>query len=520
MIDSVAAILRSQARQRPSSMAIRGEGRSITYGELDARSSQLANALRGLGVGRGDRVAYIDRNATEFWETAFAAAKIGAAITPLNFRLTSGEIATILRDAEPSAVVIADPVRSALEPTWRPHSVATLVVGDLVAPTASNEFAYEDVLRAHEPRDPGDEATGSELAVLMYSSGTTGPSKGIQITAGNLLFAVANFTNEFRPDESSSNLVSPPYYHIAASGWSLIAMHAGGCIVQVRDPLPRTLLSLMVEERTTHAALVPAIIRSIVEMPEAWEADVSTLRTVVYGSSPIDRVLLARAVELFDADFTQSYGLTETVGIGTLLRPADHVGGDVTRLRSAGRAAADVDVDIVDVESGQPVPANQVGEIVIRGPQVTPGYWRRPAENAALFLDGGWLRTGDAGRMDDEGYVYIVDRIKDIIVSGGENIPPAEIEAVLVEHPGVSEAAVVGVPSERWGETPMAFVVLRPDAVVGAEELIEFCRERLAHFKCPTGVQFMESLPRNPSGKVLRRELRRPFWAQRDRSVG
>jgi long-chain acyl-CoA synthetase len=520
MVDSIAEILRTQAQRRSSSIAISGEGRSITYGELDARSNQLANALRGLGVTKGDRVAYIDRNATEFWETAFAAAKIGAVITPLNFRLSGDEVATILRDAEPSAVVIADSVLAELGPIWRPGPITTLVVGDHVVPTASNEFAYEEVVSAQETRDPGDCATGSGLAVLMYSSGTTGPPKGIRITADNLLFAVANFTDEFRPDKSSSSLVSPPYYHIAASGWSLIAMNAGGRIVQVRDPLPRTLLSLMVNERTTHAALVPAIIRIIVEMPDAWDVDFSSLRTVVYGSSPIDPVLLARAVELFDAEFTQSYGLTETVGIGTLLRPADHVGGDASRLKSAGQAATDVEVNVVDVETGQSASTDQVGEIVIRGPQVTPGYWRRPEETAALFLEGGWLRTGDAGRIDAQGYVYIVDRIKDIIVSGGENIPPAEVEAVLMGHPNVLEAAVVGVPSEKWGETPMAFVVPRPDSVLLEQELIDFCRDNLAHYKCPTSVTFVEVLPRNPSGKVLRRELRRPFWAERDRSVG
>ncbi|MFZ1062653.1 MAG: long-chain-fatty-acid--CoA ligase [Acidimicrobiales bacterium] len=520
MAESIADILRAQALARPSSVAISGEGRSITYGDLDARSSQLANALRELGVTKGDRVAYLDRNATEFWETAFAAAKIGAAITPLNFRLSAPEIATILRDAEPSAVVISDSVLADLDSTWRPTPITTLVVGDATPRAASNEFAYEEVLSAHETNDPGDRVTGSQLAVLMYSSGTTGPPKGIQITADNLLFAVANFTNEFRPDETSSNLVSPPYYHIAASGWSLIAMNVGGRIVQVREPLPRTLLTLMVRERTTHAALVPAIIRMIVEMPDAWEADFSNLRTVVYGSSPIDPVLLARAVELFDAEFTQSYGLTETVGIGTVLRPTDHVDSDTSRLKSAGRAATDVNVEIVDFATGQPVPTGEVGEIIIRGPQVTPGYWRRPQETAAMFLDDGGLRTGDAGRMDAQGYVYIVDRIKDIIVSGGENIPPAEIETVMMSHPSVLEAAVVGIPSQRWGETPMAFVVLRPDAVSTEQELINFCRDNLAHYKCPTSVKFVDSLPRNPSGKVLRRELRGPYWAERDRSVG
>jgi acyl-CoA synthetase (AMP-forming)/AMP-acid ligase II len=266
--------------------------------------------------------------------------------------------------------------------------------------------------------------------VLMYSSGTTGASKGVCVTAENLLTGVATFVAEFAPDAGSRSLVPPPYYHIAASGWSLIALSVGGQVVQVREPRPVHLLELMHAHATTHAALVPAIISLMVELPQARTADFSALRTVVYGSSPIAPGLLRRAVEIFGADFTQSYGLTETVGVGTLLRPDDHRSADPGRLRSAGRAAAGVEVAVVDPVTGAPRPAGQTGEVVLRGRNVTPGYWRRPEATAAMFLPGGWLRTGDAGQLDAGGYLTIADRIKDIIISGGENIIPGEVERV------------------------------------------------------------------------------------------
>jgi acyl-CoA synthetase (AMP-forming)/AMP-acid ligase II len=479
--ESVAAVIRARAAADPAAIAITGDGRELTFGELDERSSRLANALAGLGVRRGDRVAYLDQNATEFWETMFAAAKLGAIMAPLNFRLAGPELKTILADAEPAVLVAAEALLAGLPPDTVPPATAVIAVGD----------TYEPFLLSGAPDDPGEQATGADIAVLMYSSGTTGAAKGVCITAENLLTGVATFVGEFAPDAGSRSLVPPPYYHIAASGWSLIALSVGGRVVQVREPRPDHLLDLMQAHATTHAALVPAIIQIMVELPQAQTAD-----------------------------FTQSYGLTETVGVGTLLRPDDHRSADPSRLRSAGRAAAGVEVAVVNPGTGAPLPPGQTGEIVIRGRNVTPGYWRRPEATAALFLPGGWLRTGDAGQLDADGYVTIADRIKDIIISGGENIIPGEVERVLAEHPGVLEAAVVGVPSERWGETPLAFVVRRPGPEVTPDELIAFCRGRLAHYKCPAAIEWTQALPRNPSGKVLRRKLREPYWKHLDRQVG
>ena len=520
---SVAAIIRRQAAARPAAAAIAGDGRPLTFGELDTRSSRLAQALAARGVGRGDRVAYVDQNATEFWETMFACAKLGAVMTPLNFRLAAPELRTILADAEPSVLVAAAPLLASLEPGAVPPGLTVCAVASGPAGASAGTGAgldYEQFLASGAPDDPGAEAVGADLAMLMYSSGTTGASKGVCITADNLLSGVTTFAAEFTPDSGSRSLVPPPYYHIAASGWALIAMSAGGQVVQVREPRPDHVLELIQRHRVTHAALVPAIIQLMVELPQARTADFDSLRTVVYGASPIAPALLRRAVSLFQADFTQSYGLTETVGVGTLLRPAEHRSTDAARLRSAGKAAAGVEIAVVDPGSGLPVAADAPGEIVIRGRNVTPGYWRRPQASAALFLPGGWLRTGDAGTVDRDGYLTISDRIKDIIISGGENVIPAEVESALAEHPAVLEAAVIGVPSAKWGETPVAFVVTRPGIAATEAELIGFCRDRLAHYKCPARVEWIAALPRNPSGKVLRRELRQPFWEGHDRQVG
>jgi long-chain acyl-CoA synthetase len=514
---SVAAVIRARAAADPAAIAITGDGRRLTFGELDERSSRLARALAGLGVRRGDRVAYLDQNATEFWETMFAAAKLGAVMTPLNFRLSGLELRELLADAEPAVLIAAAPILARLGADAIPASVLVVVVG---TDPAFPGIDYEPLLASGETADPGEQATGADLAVLMYSSGTTGASKGVCVTADNLLTGVATFVAEFAPDSGSRSLVPPPYYHIAASGWSLIALSVGGQVVQVREPRPDHLLELMQAHATTHAALVPAIIGLMLELPQARTADFSALRTVVYGSSPITAGLLRRAVEVFGADFTQSYGLTETVGVGTLLRPDDHRSADPARLRSAGRAAAGVEIAVVDPATGAVLPAGQTGEVVLRGRNVTPGYWRRPEATAALFLPGGWLRTGDAGQLDAGGYLTIADRIKDIIISGGENIIPGEVERVLAEHEGVLEAAVVGVPSPRWGETPLAFVVLRPGHSPADTELIAFCRQRLAHYKCPARIERLETLPRNPSGKVLRRSLREPYWQHLDRHIG
>ncbi|KQX74424.1 long-chain-fatty-acid--CoA ligase [Aeromicrobium sp. Root472D3] len=508
---TIADVIRTSAKHHPDSVAITGEGRGVTYGELSTRSDRVASGLVSMGLVAGDRVAYLARNATEYWELFFGAAKAGVAIVPLNFRLSRDEITWILGDAEPAAILVEDHLTDLLPETYAGHR--------LVFSQAGGPSSYEAWVAEQPASDPQRDLGGDALCSLMYSSGTTGRPKGVTTTVEGFLWAVDAFSAQFDITPDSVSLVPTPYYHIAAGGWSLIALAAGGTIVQFTEVTPVNMLSLLLEHRATHVIMVPTVIQLFITSPEASAADYSSVQHVVYGGSPISETVMVRAKQVFGAELSQSYGLTETVGVTTILGPSDHVPG-TTKLRSAGRAVPGVEVAVVDSETGEPIPAGEIGEIVTRGPGVTRSYWRRPDDTAAAFWPGGWFRTGDAGYVDEDGYVFLKDRIKDLLMSGGENIYPAEVENVIMAHPDVQEVAVIGVPSERWGETPLAVVAAAAGHEIDPEELISFTRERLAHYKCPTGVEIVDALPRNPSGKVLKRELRAPWWAGHERNIG
>ncbi|GAA1028131.1 fatty acid--CoA ligase [Virgisporangium ochraceum] len=459
--------LRDLVRRRDSGVAITGDGRSLTYDELWRRGDLAASAL---GAVRG-QVGYVDRNGTEFWELFLGAAKAGVTLVPLNFRLSADELAWICADAGITLVVAGEAFAASLPP-----SVEVVRVGrDYERWIASPSSAV--------PRDAGP-------ALLMYSSGTTGRPKGVRIEAAQLAWTVAACGSRFSVDGATVSLVPTPYHHIAGAGWSLVTLAAGGTIVQNREPTPDSMLRQLVEHRATHAAMVPSLIQAIVDSPAASE--VSTLRHVVYGGAPIPPALMKRATDVLGARFHQSYGLTETTGVATVLAPEDHF--VESRLLSVGRPLPGIEVSIMD----------GTGEVLVRGPSLTSGYWNRDSDD--LFTPDGRLRTGDAGVLDDGGYLYLRDRIKDMIISGGENVYPAEVEKVLSDHPSVLDVAVIGTPSARWGETPLAVVVA--SAPLDGASLIAWCRERIAHFKCPTEVVFVDALPRNASGKVLKRVLR------------
>lgn len=516
---SIADMIRRTAAAHPDDPAIVGEGRSVTFGELDTRSSQVAAGLVALGLDEGDRVAYLARNATEYWELFFGAAKAGVALVPLNFRLSAGEIEWILGDADPAVVVAEEHLADLVPPAYDGRRLV-FAQGDAVVTARPGWQAFEDWLAAHPASDPRREVTGDGLLTLIYSSGTTGRPKGVMTTVASMLWAVEAFSAQFDPSREAVSLVPTPYYHVAAGGWSLLALNAGGRIVQFTEVTPQNILGQLVGFRATHVIMVPTLIQLFISSPEAAAADYSSVRCVVYGGSPISETVMVGAQEVFGADLAQSYGLTETIGVTTVLAPDDHVVGADSKLRSAGRAVPGVEVRIIDPDTGEEVPVGTVGEICARGPSVTAGYWRRPDETAAAFWPGGWFRTGDAGYVDADGYVFIMDRIKDLLMSGGENIYPAEVENAIMAHPAVQEVAVIGVPSDKWGETPLAVVVPRAGTTIDGAELIAFTRERLAHYKCPTAVEVVDALPRNPSGKVLKRELRAPWWAGHERSVG
>jgi long-chain acyl-CoA synthetase len=521
---SLAQLVRDGCAIDPSAVAICGDGRPATFADLTAASNRVANALIASGVGRGDRVGFVDRNCTEFWECYLGTLKAGAVLVPLNFRLSADELAWSLGDAGAS-VVVAD---AAFAPLLSSAERSVVLIdghpggSDLMQPT-EGQIDYADWLSEAAATDPGRDAEGHEYVQLIYSSGTTGRPKGVLVSAHQQEWSVGAFGSCFDVDERSRSLVPVPYYHVAGGGWALITLTKGGRVIQSREPSADSMLRQLVDERATHTAMVPAVMQVLTMSPAARASDFSALRQLVYGGSPITEGLLKASVETFGCDLFQSYGLSETMGVTTLLGPEQHrLDGDLSKLRSAGRAVPGVEIEIRDPVTGGELDEGETGEIVIRGPSVTPGYWRNPGATAEAFTDDGFFRTGDVGSMDAEGFLFIRDRIKDMIVTGGENVYPAEVESVLSTHPAVAEIAVVGIPSPKWGETPIAFVVPRGgvSAAPDPAEIISYGRERMAHFKCPAKIEYVEVLPRNPSGKILKRELRAPFWEGHTRAVG
>ena len=492
---TIAELLRWRARRHPELPAIWYQGRTRTFGELDESTSALADGLvRDLGVRPGDRVAILDKNCDVYLELLLALDKAGAVGVPVNWRLTAHEVAAVVGDADPAALVVGEEFRSSADRV----DCRVLGFGEL-------------------PRGGGDPHRDREDAVTwqLYTSGTTGLPKGAMLTNQNLLGLIGPLGWE-APElqEGARGLVAMPLYHIGGCGWALAVLTQGCTAVVLREVVPADLLRVLAEQRVNSAFLVPAVLLFLTQVPGVEETDFSALRNIHYGASPISRELLMRSIELFGCRFTQLYGLTETTGAITALRHDDHTG---ERLLSCGRAMFGSELRVVDL-LGADVAPGEIGEVIYRGNGLMAGYWRRPDDTAAAIRDG-WFHTGDAGSLDGDGFLYIRDRIKDMIVSGGENIYPAELESALMAHPAVADVAVIGVPDDRWGETVRAIVVRRPDAELTEEELIDWSRERLAGFKRPRSVDFTDTIPRNPSGKILKRELRERHWAGRERQV-
>jgi long-chain acyl-CoA synthetase len=452
---------------------------------MDASSSELAAGLvEKLKVQPGQRVAILDKNSDAYVELLFAIAKAGAVAVPVNWRLTAGEVATVVTDADPAALVVGDDF------------------GASASQVACPVWAFGELPRSRaDPRRDGED----DVAWQLYTSGTTGLPRGAMLTNRNLFTGLgAGGSLEF-PElhEGGRALVAMPLYHIGGCGWLLLVVTLGSCAVIVREVNPPELLQVIVEQRVETGFLVPAVLLFLTQLPQSEGADFSALRSITYGASPITPDLLKRSIQTFGCRFTQLYGLTETTGAITALQHEHHEG---ERLLSCGRPMFGAEMKIVD-PFGTPLPPGEIGEIVYRGDNLMAGYWNRPDDTAATIRDG-WFHTGDAGIVDSGGFFYIRDRIKDMIISGGENIYPAELEGVLAGHPDVADVAVIGVPDERWGETVKAVVVPRPDSGLTEEALIEWSRGRLAGFKRPRFADFVETIPRNPSGKVLKRELR------------
>jgi long-chain acyl-CoA synthetase len=516
-ISTTADVVRVHAKERPDKVAIvQGELR-MTWAELDRRSSRVANALAAAGVVAGDRVAFIDRNGFEYFEVMFGAAKLNAVTVNVNWRLAPPEVAWIANDAEAEVFIFgADFADVVAQVRDELPSVRTLVCLGEVA----GFEAYESWL-SDDDADPASPQGGGDVAFQLYSSGTTGMPKGVMLSNDNLFALLPDAQQIWGFDDSMVSLVAMPLFHIGGSGWAMAGMYYGGTSVIVRELDPAALIDLIGRERITHAFLVPAVFQFMLLVPTVEEGDYESLDMLVYGASPISEEVLTASIRTFGCKFAQAYGLTETTGAIVTLAPEDHDPGGphAHRLRSCGKPNSNVELRIVDPSTGEDVAAGEVGEILCRTNQNMLGYWRNEEGTRAAFVDGDWFRTGDAGYLDADGYLYIHDRMKDMIVSGGENVYPAEIENALMKHPDVADVAVIGVPDDRWGEVGKAFVVKAAASEPSPDEILAFARDQLAGFKVPKSVEFTEVIPRNPSGKVLKKELRAPYWEGRDRQV-
>lgn len=496
---TLAAAIAKHARTRPDALALVGpDGTTRTWQELNRRAAQVANALRAAGIGHGDRVGHLDKNDPMFFEIALGCNLLGAVLVGMNWRLAPGELGQIAANAG-LALLLTAPEFEPQVPSSVRESCPVITMGE----------EYEQWVGAAAATPPEAEVSADDVVYQLYSSGTTGLPKGTLITSANLLWTLRAGAELYGMDSSSVNLLVSPLFHIGGAGYGLTAIGQGGTTVVARDLSPTNLLRLVAEHRVTHSFLVPALVQMLIEAPEVDTTDLSSLRLIAYGGAPMSEALLRRAMDVLGCEFVGVYGSTETSGTVIHLPPRDHV---PALLRSIGRPLPWVDVRVVDPATGEDVGPDVVGELWVRSPTVTPGYWRQPETTAEALVRDGWLRTGDAVYRNNDGFLFLHDRIKDMVISGGENVYPAEVENVLAGHPAIAQVAVIGVPSQKWGETVKAVVVARPGATVDGQEVIAFCRERLAHYKCPTSVDVVDELPRNASGKLLKRELRRHYW--------
>lgn len=516
---TLAEMCGQQAMARPDAVALISGHDRQTFRQLDLSSNQVGHGLAAVGVKPGSRVAILGKDTVAHYEILFGCAKIKAVLVDLNWRLAPPEILYILNDSETEVLFVAPEFFPLVESlASQLATVRTLVALDDEHPDWP---AYEDWKTAKSATPIAGEYRADDVAVQMYSSGTTGRPKGVQL-ANYSFFRLMQGMREAGDAWMSLNpadtlLLSLPRFHIGGLWWAMQGYAAGAAGVIVDTFIAWRALQLIERHRVTKAVLVPSMIQLMLAEPGCAQTDLSSFKGLLYGGSPIAPSLLRKAMEVFGCDFFQIYGLTETGNMAVCLRPADHSPEGGPRMKAAGRPLPGVEVKIVDGQ-GRTLPAKRSGEICIKSPSNMLGYWKNESATAQTLVDG-WIHTGDVGYRDEEGYVYVCDRIKDMIIYAGENLYPAEIEAVLSEHEAVAEVAVIGVPDEQWGEVVKAFVVPRQGDVIRQRELIDFARSRIADFKVPKSVTFVDALPRNPSGKVLKRVLRAPFWQDQDRQV-
>lgn len=509
-----------QGRIRPDNdFAILGSQR-ITYAEAVQEANRLANAMVAAGLEPGDRVALLSKNSIEYMIVFYAASKAGVVLVPLNYRLAPPEWSYIVNDSGAKALIASSAYTQPLDGV---RAELTTVKRFVAIGTAWPDGweGFDSWRSGHPVNAPDRQISDAQDVYQMYTSGTTGRPKGAVLTHTAVTANLEQITLEIGSSPGDRDLIVAPLYHAAAAITAFSVVAWGGCLYIQEDFNPVEVVRALSEENIVITTLVPAMIQAcLVYVPDIAERSFDSLRTIVYGASPISEETLRKAAAVFKCDFIQAYGMTETTAVLTLLLAEDHRRALKDRpdlLLSAGRPMLGTEIKIVD-EDDNPVPNGTIGEICGLGPQLMRGYWNLPEESAQA-LRGGWMHTGDAGILDDDGYLYVQDRVKDMIVSGGENVYPRVVEDAIFKHPAVADVAVIGVPDDQWGETVKAIVVLREGASATEEEIMDFCRDKLGGYERPRSVDFTGVLPRNLSGKVVKKDLREPYWAGHKRRV-
>lgn len=517
----ITAILRRAAQVNPDGLATIFKDRRHTWLELLERVQKLAGAFQALGVKPGDRIALLSLNSDRFIEYFFASVWSGGAMMPMNIRWAPPECAYALNDAGAEILIVDDAFAKAV-PAIRaevPGLRAIVFAGDGDTPEGMHN--YEDILNAAAPLPDAGRAN-DDLAGIFYTGGTTGFPKGVMLSHTNFYVGGISNAQELELRDGAIYLHAAPMFHIADILWFMAVTLVAGTHVAIPMFTPEATLEAVEAHRPTHLLLVPVMIQMVLDSPDLPKRDVSSLELIGYGASPITEATLRRAFAAFPGTrFAQAYGQTELAPVATVLPPEDHQleGPKSGRLRSCGRATRVVEIRVVDKDMAE-LPRGSVGEIAVKGPITMLGYWNKPDVTAATLRDG-WVLTGDAGYMDEDGFIFLMDRVKDMIVSGGENVYSAEVENAIGQHPAVATSAVIGIPSEKWGEQVHAIIILKPGASATDQEIKDHCHSLIAGYKCPRSIEFRtDPFPLSGANKVLKTALRQPFWEGHARRIG
>jgi len=486
--------------------------------ETNDRVNRLANALIQLGIEKGDRVGMLHVNCNQYVEAYFAAAKLGAIFVPLNFRAKAEELAYMVGNAEAKILFVGTRYLDMLNSIR--SQMPTVKACITLEGTEGGEYLYEDMVNSASSEEVFREIGDDDVTILMYTAGTTGRPKGVPLRHSGFVSYVLDNVEPANPEIEEKNLLTVPLYHVAGIQAMLAAVYGGRTLVMMRQFEVKEWMETVQREKTTRAMLVPTMLKWVIDDPDFHQYDLTSLKVITYGAAPMPLEVIRKAIgEMPWARFINAFGQTETASTITALGPDDHIieGTEeekekkLKRLTSSiGRPLSDVEVKIVD-EDGKSLPPIEMGEILAKGPRIMTGYWGDEQKTAQVITEDGWLRTGDKGWMDEDGYIYLAGRGDDMIIRGGENISPEEVEDVLYAYPKIEEAAVIGVPDPEWGQEPRAIVVLKKGEDATQEEIMEHCRTKLAGFKRPRSIVFVDSIPRNQLGKILKKELREKY---------